>query len=230
MSKKIFTEASNIKNTRNLFKIVQKWPFLTFAVLVTNFWNRNDCKLDENLRNLSIVSQILISKVGLHSFKTKESTSTLLKNVTNFVVLFCAGPLAHYDWTILLVEWEVSDVKVTSEASCDERRPRSNQSVSTTNILLIKCRILDFNRVLKHWNALMSLILFLCSEQRCKMKIIIFVPYLLGWKVKQSVGSFLLKPPHPPIYKKWKIGKKWGSFLLIPPHWFNSSHPLPPTP
>ena len=28
---------SNIKNTRNLIKFVQKWPFLTFAALVTKF-------------------------------------------------------------------------------------------------------------------------------------------------------------------------------------------------
>ena len=32
-----FNEALNIKNTRNLFKIVQKSPFLTFAVLVAKF-------------------------------------------------------------------------------------------------------------------------------------------------------------------------------------------------
>ena len=46
---------SIIKNTQNIFKIVQKWPFLTFAVLVANFWNKNDWKLDKNPRNFFLL-------------------------------------------------------------------------------------------------------------------------------------------------------------------------------
>ena len=61
----------SIKNRLNLFKIVQKWPILTFAVFVAKLRNENYSKLDKNLKNFSfyqkppfcIVSEILI--VGL---------------------------------------------------------------------------------------------------------------------------------------------------------------------
>ena len=50
---KKFIEAFKFKNTRNLIKLVEKWPFLTFAAWVVKFWNKKVCKLDENLRNFS---------------------------------------------------------------------------------------------------------------------------------------------------------------------------------
>ena len=54
----------NVNNTQNLFKIVQKWPFLTSAVLVAKFWNENDCQLDKNLK-LFFLPKVTIS----NSFK-----------------------------------------------------------------------------------------------------------------------------------------------------------------
>ena len=51
---KIFSlRPSNMKNTRNSFKIVQKLSFLTFAILVIKFRNKNHRKLDKNPRNFS---------------------------------------------------------------------------------------------------------------------------------------------------------------------------------
>ena len=64
---------------------------------------------------------------------------------TYMIVMFSADPLAHFDWTILLVEWEVSDVKIARETSCDERRPSAYHTHRTVHKLLLKCRILDFN-------------------------------------------------------------------------------------
>ena len=79
----------NIKNTRNLLAIVQKLTFLFFAVLVAKFWNKNNCKLDKNLRNFSfyqkwpfwLAAEILMSKVG-HS---------------------CKG--APFSWNIIVEKW-----------------------------------------------------------------------------------------------------------------------------
>ena len=51
----MYAQILSIKFLIEAFKYQKKLErlFQTFAVLVAKFWNKNDCKLDENLRNFS---------------------------------------------------------------------------------------------------------------------------------------------------------------------------------
>ena len=72
MCPKHFLRHIKTKKTWNFLKFIQKWPFLTFAALVANYWNKNDCKLDKNLTNFFLFIKkkyyeyfnILMSEVG----------------------------------------------------------------------------------------------------------------------------------------------------------------------
>ena len=47
----IFLSGSKMKKKTNLSQNCPKWLFVTFAILIVDGSNKNDCKLDDTLRN-----------------------------------------------------------------------------------------------------------------------------------------------------------------------------------